>query len=175
MTVETIPILPSRSFDDTVAFWSLLGFEESGRWPESYLIVNHPAGIELHFFWSTRLSVRSNDHGAYVRFDTAGAVDELHSSWVGLDLGEGKITEPHNTDYGLREFAVLDPMRNLIRVGGFLLASGRSAPASVGVDPSASYGRAADRRTSPNPARDGKRPPWSGSHETRCRRARPHR
>ncbi len=120
MTVETIPILPSRNFDETLAFWSLLGFEEAGRWPESYLILHHATGVELHFFWSKRLSVRTNDHGAYVRFDTARAVDDLYALWAALDLGDGRITAPDDMDYGLREFAVLDPMRNLVRVGGFL-------------------------------------------------------
>ena len=42
MRVDTIPILPSRDFDETVMFWTVLGFEESGRWPESYLIVARP-------------------------------------------------------------------------------------------------------------------------------------
>ena len=120
MTAETIPILPSRDFDETASFWALLGFEESGRWPESYLILNHHSGIELHFFWSQRLSVRTNDHGAYVRFDSADAIDEMYAEWAALDLGDGKITAPTDMDYGLREFAVLDPMRNLMRVGGFL-------------------------------------------------------
>ncbi len=120
MTAETIPILPSRDFDETTAFWALLGFEESGRWPESYLILDHPSGIELHFYWSRQLSAETNDHGAYARFDTAQAVDDLHSVWAAMDLGEGRITDPQDMDYGLREFALLDPMRNLLRVGGFL-------------------------------------------------------
>lgn len=119
MTVETIPILPSRDFDETSAFWALLGFEEGGRWPESYLILLHRAGIELHFFHSKHLRARSNDHGAYVRFSTAQAVDDLHAGWAAVELGDGRITTPEDMDYGLREFAVLDPMRNLLRVGGF--------------------------------------------------------
>jgi hypothetical protein len=122
MTVETIPILPSSDFDDTSAFFARLGFSETGRWPDRYLILEHPVGIELHFFWSKKLSPRSNDHGAYVRFSTSTAVDELHAAWVGLDLGNARITQPENMDYGLREFALLDPMRNLLRVGGSLSA-----------------------------------------------------
>ena len=120
MTVETIPILPSSDFDDTSEFFARLGFSENGRWPESYLILEHPVGIELHFFWSKRLSPRTNDHGVYIRFDTAEAVDELHAHWAVVDLGGGRITEPEDMDFGLREFAVLDPMRNLLRIGGFL-------------------------------------------------------
>jgi hypothetical protein len=122
VTVETIPILPSRDFDETAEFFARLGFEEGGRWPESYLILEHPTGIELHFFWSKKLTARSNDHGAYVRFATADEVDALHATWAAADLGAGKITQPENTDYGLREFALLDPVQNLLRVGGFLPA-----------------------------------------------------
>ncbi len=120
MSVETIPILPSSDFDDTSAFFARLGFSENGRWPASYLILEHPVGIELHFFWSKRLRPRSNDHGAYVRFSTAAQVDDLHATWAGLELGDGRITDPEDTDYGLREFALLDPERNLLRIGGFL-------------------------------------------------------
>lgn len=120
MGVETIPILPSRDLDETVAFYALVGFGESGRWPESYLIVAHPVGIELHFFWHPRLSPRSNDHGAPVRFDTAAEIDALHAEWATADLGGGTLTTPDDTDFGLREFALLDPMRNLLRIGGFL-------------------------------------------------------
>jgi hypothetical protein len=123
MTVETIPILPSKDFDDTAGFFHRLGFEETGRWPESYLILEHPVGIELHFFWSRKLAPRSNDHGAYVRFSSAEEVDALHAAWNGIDLGDARITQPENTDYGLREFALLDPFRNLLRLGGFLQPS----------------------------------------------------
>jgi hypothetical protein len=122
MGVETIPILPSRDFDETIGFYALLGFGESGRWPDSYLIVAHPIGIELHFFWHPRLSPQSNDHGAYVRFGTAAEIDALHAEWATVDLGGGTLTTPSDTDFGLREFALLDPMRNLLRIGGFLPA-----------------------------------------------------
>ena len=120
MTVETIPILPSSDFDETSGFFARLGFSESGRWPGSYLILAHPVGIELHFFLSKRLRPRSNDHGAYVRFSTSEQVDDLHAAWTGIELGAGRITQPEDADYGLREFALLDPERNLLRIGGFL-------------------------------------------------------
>lgn len=113
-----MPILPSWDFDETASFFAALGFVERGRWSDSYLIVDHEAGIELHFFASRRFSPRTNDHGVYVRFDTAEDVDLLYTAWSGVDLGAGELHEPVDTDYGLREFALLDPMRNLMRVGG---------------------------------------------------------
>ena len=122
MSVETIPILPSWDFDQTVGFFAPLGFVEQGRWPDSYLILRHDKGIELHFFASRRFKPKTNDHGTYVRFPTAGDVDALHTSWSRVDLAEGVLTDPEDADYGLREFALLDPMRNLLRVGGFISA-----------------------------------------------------
>lgn len=120
---DVMPILPSWDFDETSRFYRALGFREAGRWPDSYLIIDHPAGIELHFFASRRFPKRSNDHGVYVRFATADEVDELHDSWADAgwtsgDLSGGELHDPKDTDYGLREFAVLDSMRNLMRIGG---------------------------------------------------------
>lgn len=120
MTAVTIPILPSNDFNETSRFFGALGFGEVGRWPAAYLILEHRAGIELHFFSSPRLEAASNDHGAYVRFPTAAEVDDLYAGWVGIDLSPGRLTDPSDTDYGLREFALLDSMLNLIRVGGHL-------------------------------------------------------
>lgn len=120
MTVQTIPILPSSDFDTTAEFFGLLGFEAAGRWVDSYLIIEHPIGIELHFFWHEGLSPRANDHGAYIRFSAAEAVLDLHERWCSLELGSGRVTSPEPTDYGLVEFALLDPMNNLLRIGGFL-------------------------------------------------------
>jgi hypothetical protein len=116
----TIPILPSSDFDDTSAFFNGLGFEETGRWHGRYLILEHPVGIELHFFTSTALAPESNDHGAYIRFSSAHEVDELFGAWANVDLDGGRLIPPSNTEYGLREFALLDTMRNLLRIGGRL-------------------------------------------------------
>ncbi len=117
---DVMPILPSWDFDVTSAFYRKLGFDEGARFPDSYLIMDHPAGIELHFFQSPEFPAERNDHGAYVRFATAAEADALHEAWGSKDVRAGRLFEPADTDYGLREFALLDPMRNLLRVGGFL-------------------------------------------------------
>jgi hypothetical protein len=117
---DVMPILPSWDFDETAAFFQRLGFFERGRWNAGYLIVDHPVGIELHFFASKRFKPSKNDHGAFVRFETASEVDGIHADWALVDLGGGELTHPIDTDYGLREFALLDSMRNLLRVGGAL-------------------------------------------------------
>ena len=54
-----------------------------------------------------------NDAGCYVRFATAAETQELYDGWA-----EHAAGAPERTDYGLLEFAVLDPDRNLLRIGG---------------------------------------------------------
>lgn len=116
-----MPILPSWNFDQTSAFYARLGFVEEGRWPDSYLILGHPDGIELHFFHSTEFDPVTNDHGAYIRYGSADRIDELFARWDTVELDDGAaLHPPSDMDYGLREFALLDPMRNLLRIGGFL-------------------------------------------------------
>lgn len=115
---DVMPILPSWDFDVTAAFFNKLGFAEDGRWPGNYLILRHPDGIELHFFSSQEFDPAHNDHGTYIRYPTASQADALHATWQAIDLDAGTLHPPRDMDYGLREFALLDPMRNLLRVGG---------------------------------------------------------
>jgi len=113
-----MPILPSWDFNLTSAFFQQLGFTEEGRWPDSYLILSHPDGIELHFFMSPEFEPARNDHGVYIRYGSADEVGALFNAWRAIGLAEGALHSPVDTDYGLREFALLDPMRNLLRIGG---------------------------------------------------------
>jgi hypothetical protein len=43
-----------------------------------------------------------------------------HDEWAGLDLAPGRLHPPQATDYGLLEFALVDPHGNLVRKGGSL-------------------------------------------------------
>ena len=110
------PILPSRDLEATSAFYERLGFSRSGLWPAQYLIVRR-WDIGLHFHWE-ELDPWSSIAGCYLYVDDAEA---LHAEFTGLDLpGEGIPRlhgAPEVTDYGLREFAVVDPDGNLLRIG----------------------------------------------------------
>ena len=117
MPATTIPILPSADFDVTEAFYGRLGFAERGRWPGDYLILVHPLGIEVHFWLNEELWEPKHAAGCYVRFDTAAEVSHLHAAWTQAAAGDG-IRSVVETDYGLLEFAVLDPHNNQIRFGG---------------------------------------------------------
>lgn len=124
---KQIPIFPSSNFDGTVAFYEKLGFVEENRFGSNYLIIEHPAGLELHFYGAGKVKTRSNDHAGYIRFDAAEPVEALHSAWAeaaadptfGDVAGKaGRVLGLTDTDYGLKEFAVLDVDGNLLRVGG---------------------------------------------------------
>jgi catechol 2,3-dioxygenase-like lactoylglutathione lyase family enzyme len=111
------PILPSRDLAATSAFYGRLGFEQVGLWPDEYLIVmRREAGI--HFFHSPSLDPYRSDAGCYLYVEDA---DSLHEEFSRLGLPHESIPRLHGppsaTDYGLREFAVVDPDGNLVRIG----------------------------------------------------------
>jgi catechol 2,3-dioxygenase-like lactoylglutathione lyase family enzyme len=114
------PILPSRDLEATSAFYERLGFWRCGLWPGEYLIVRR-WDIGLHFFHWEALDPWSSVAGCYLYVDDA---DPLHAEFARLDLpGEGIPRlhgAPEETDYGLREFAVVDPDGNLLRIGSQL-------------------------------------------------------
>lgn len=122
MPPTVIPILPSPDATATVAFYSSLGFEEVARYPDEYLIIRHPSGIELHFFHQPGLRPESNDHGVYIRLEHVDSFTALFDQWA--SAAPANIAhQPEGTDYGLVEFALLDAHGNLLRVGAPLEVS----------------------------------------------------
>ena len=122
-----IPIFPSSDFDRTAAFYSVLGFAETNRFGSVYLIIEHAVGVELHFFGAGKVKTTRNDHAAYIRLTSSTNSDALYASWAeAADSPEfavaagkaGRLVAPSDTDYGLREFALLDNDGNLLRIGG---------------------------------------------------------
>jgi catechol 2,3-dioxygenase-like lactoylglutathione lyase family enzyme len=114
------PILPSRDLAATAAFYARLGFEQSGLWPEEYLIVNC-GDVALHFFFAPDIDPAASIAGCYLYVEDA---DALHGEYAQLGLPSTGIPRLHGarveTDYGLREFALVDPDGNLLRIGSFV-------------------------------------------------------
>jgi catechol 2,3-dioxygenase-like lactoylglutathione lyase family enzyme len=115
-----VPILPSRDLRETLAFYERLGFENRGAPPEEwdYLIIGR-GGIELHFYGDPDVDPLTTSAMCYVRVADADAVYE---EWrrVGVPRDEptgSRLQPPVDTDYGLREFALVDRSGNLVRVG----------------------------------------------------------
>jgi catechol 2,3-dioxygenase-like lactoylglutathione lyase family enzyme len=118
--VAVAPILPSRDLAETSAFYARLGFEQAGLWPDEYLIVMRDE-IGLHFFLSRDHDPATSDHGCYLYVPDA---DALFAEYSALGLPDAGIPRlhgaPEDTEYELREFALIDPDGNLLRIGSFL-------------------------------------------------------
>jgi catechol 2,3-dioxygenase-like lactoylglutathione lyase family enzyme len=115
-----VPILPAKDLDATLAFYERLGFENAGAPPSewNYLIIRRGT-VQLHFYADPGVDPLTTAAGCYVFTDDA---DALHRDWntIGIvtDPTTGsRLQEPVDTDYGMREFALIDPSGNLIRVG----------------------------------------------------------
>jgi hypothetical protein len=113
--------MPSRNLRETLELYERLGFELRGAPPETYgyLIVGRGPMIELHFWESPEVDPLTTDHSCYVRVADA---DALYAEWeavgVPADPSTGsRLMPPGDTDYGMREFALVDKSGNLVRVG----------------------------------------------------------
>jgi hypothetical protein len=117
---SAVPILPSRDLGETLAFYERLGFENRGaphaEW--DYLIVGR-GEIYLHFFAMPDVDPLTTAASCYLFVDDANAVyEEWQRAGVEADTATGsRLIPPEDTDYGMREFAVVDRSGNLIRVG----------------------------------------------------------
>jgi len=113
MAERAVPILPSSDLRESLAFYERLGFENRGAPPEewNYLIVGRGA-IELHVLGRPTAFERwAQPTSCHLAVADA---DALHAAWAraGIEL------EPvDTTPYGMREFTLLDPSGNLLRVG----------------------------------------------------------
>ena len=114
-----VPILPSRDLRETLVFYEALGFENRGAPPEEwdYLILGR-GDLWLHFFLDPDVDPLSTASGCYLYVDDA---DALHAQWVTTVVADAstgsRVVAPVTTDYGMREFAVVDRSGNLVRVG----------------------------------------------------------
>ena len=112
-----IPILPSRAVGDTVAFYKRLGFEGGAHEFDSGYAILRRGGIELHFFTHPDLVPAESSAGCYIRVLD---VDSFYRSCSLSDLprtGIPRVVAPEDKPWGLREFAIVDPDGNLVRVG----------------------------------------------------------
>jgi catechol 2,3-dioxygenase-like lactoylglutathione lyase family enzyme len=115
---SAVPILPSRDLDETHVFYERLGFHMSGAVYDGYLLLRREAA-EIHFFLKPDVDPLTTDFSCYLRVDGA---DALYEEWAAQriphDAATGsRLVAPVDTDYGMREFALIDPNGNLLRIG----------------------------------------------------------
>ncbi|WP_232548552.1 bleomycin resistance protein [Propioniciclava soli] len=118
-TERAVPILPTRDLAESLAFYERLGFENIGDPPETWGYCILARGrIELHLALDPETDPLSTASSCYVYVDDAQA---LHDAWapsVVPDAHTGmRVVAPVDTGYGMREFAVVDPSGNLLRIG----------------------------------------------------------
>ncbi|MFQ6550447.1 bleomycin resistance protein [Aestuariibius sp. 2305UL40-4] len=117
MLKSVCPILPSRDFDATSAFYGKLGFREAARFDvEGYSILVRD-NVELHFFNHSKHDPDVSEHGAFVRVDDAA---DLSARFETIDLpseGIPRFAKAENKPWGVCELQIVDPDGNLLRMG----------------------------------------------------------
>ena len=112
-----IPTLPSRSVQDTVAFYRRLGFEgEIWGDPYRYAILTRGT-LELHFFPHPDFRPAESSAGCYLRVLDVESVYRAFALAKLPAQGIPRMDTLENKPWGMREFAVVDPDGNLLRVG----------------------------------------------------------
>jgi hypothetical protein len=105
--IRAVPMLATDDVAASAAFWAAAGFEVE-TYDEGFAAA-YRDGVELHL---ATPAPDGRDRGeAYVH---VANVDVLHTAWkaAGLD-----VTDVEDQPWGMREFSVLDPGNNRVRVG----------------------------------------------------------
>ena len=111
-----IPILPSRSVNDTVAFFRRLGFEGNVHGHGDYAILTRGT-VELHFFTHHELRPAESSAMCYIRVSD---VESIYLAFASAELPRNGIPRQdalEDKTWGMREFSIVDPDGNLIRIG----------------------------------------------------------
>lgn len=120
-----IPMLPSNSINETLLFYKAMGctITYQQKAPNNYIGLKIK-NIELHFFGLKQLKPESNFSSCYLRVND---IDKLYNDCrSGLKQQYGKIPlrgipriNPIKDipNYGVRQFVIVDPSGNYIRVG----------------------------------------------------------
>ena len=122
-----IPLLPTRDLPEATAFYAALGFACPFRQdaPDGYAILRHADGRELHLFLHATVDPSTNYAGCYWR---VADVDAVYRAVVASGLAAPSA--PSARGWGMREFHLVDPSGNLVRVGQPAARAFTRAPAS---------------------------------------------
>ena len=112
-----IPTLPCRSVTATVAFYKRLGFEGGPHEFNSDYAILCRGAVELHFFTHRELVPADSSAGCYIRVLDVENVYRSFSSNQLPSAGIPRMDSLEDKPWGLREFAVVDPDGNLLRIG----------------------------------------------------------
>jgi hypothetical protein len=111
-----IPILPSRSLGNTLAFFRRLGFDGEIHSFGDYAILRRGT-VELHFFTQSELRPAESHAGCYIRVLD---VNSFYQTFALAQLpreGIPRLDAIEDKPWGMREFAIVDADGNLLRIG----------------------------------------------------------
>ena len=112
-----IPTLPSRSVRDTLAFYRRLGFDGKILGAgDSYAILRRGT-VELHFFTHKELRPAESSAGCYLRVSDAESIYQAFAAAKLPPTGIPRQDVIEDKAWGMREFAIVDPDGNLLRIG----------------------------------------------------------
>jgi catechol 2,3-dioxygenase-like lactoylglutathione lyase family enzyme len=110
---DVAPVLPVRDLEAALERYRLLGFRVRAYGHGTGYGYAERGDVSLHLSaWDEHDPLRT---GSQVYLFVSDA-DEVHAEWTATRL-TGRFTQPHDTEYGLREFAFVDADGNLHRVG----------------------------------------------------------
>lgn len=112
-----IPTLPCRSVSATTSFYERLGFEGGAHEFNSEYAILRRGAVELHFFTHKELVPAESSAGCCIRVLD---VESIYRSFLSSQLprtGIPRMDLLEDKPWGLREFAIVDPDGNLLRVG----------------------------------------------------------
>lgn len=115
-----IPILPSRALSATLAFYQRLGFEgEIHGFNNAYAILRRGA-LEIHFFAYAELKPAESSAGCYLRVVDIASIYRDFARALLPRTGIPRMDALETKPWAMREFAVVDPDGNLLRIGQVL-------------------------------------------------------
>ena len=112
-----IPTLPCRSMSATVEFYRRLGFEGGAHEFNSEYAILRRGAVELHFFTHKELVPAESSAGCYIRVLDVESIYRSISSSQLPRTGIPRMDTLEDKPWGLREFSVVDPDGNLLRIG----------------------------------------------------------
>ncbi|NGO80198.1 VOC family protein [Streptomyces sp. YC504] len=123
-TAKTIPILPCRTLQPVLDFYSALGFEITfqQKSPNPFAVVAY-GEIELQFFGLKAHDPQASYSTCYVLTDDVDTLYEAFRSGLKATYGRiptrglPRIGTLKDMSYGVRQFLMTDPGGNCIRVG----------------------------------------------------------
>jgi catechol 2,3-dioxygenase-like lactoylglutathione lyase family enzyme len=111
---EVAPVIPVRDLDAALDRYRRLGFAvELYGGPERYGYARR-GSVQLHLTeWGSEHDPHRTAAAVYLYVSDADAV---HAEWNAAGI-DGRLVNPRDTPYGLREFALVDTDGTLHRVG----------------------------------------------------------